>query len=86
MLPGNIRSDLVSSTLFQHDNDGNTDDYGASHMCYLWIIRTSFLLHYVTFLSSTMEKWRNGEMVPGDGAMMVRLFWYQLFCNWLLSK
>ena len=36
---------------------------------------TPFYYIMSPFLSSTMEKWRNGDMVPGDGAMMVRLFW-----------
>ena len=64
-----IISALVSLTFIHPANDGDTDDYGAAHLYYLWILLVSLLLCLLNFMSSLMYRLCNDDMIT-DGAEM----------------
>ena len=59
-------------TFIQNANDVYPEDYGSDNLFYLWLLLIYLLLCLVNFLTSPMENWFNGEMIPDDAVMMMR--------------
>ena len=75
---------LVSLNFVKHSNNSDPDDYGAGNLCYLWLLLDSLFFFPVTFMSSLMVNCCNVDVITDGVAIMVKIFLWVLFFNWLL--